>query len=125
AFTFVLVLATVGGVAIARWATRTGLALAQAVERLADGDDNAPLPQTSVTEIARLTDAFETLRRRLAQRKLDQASAEEELRTLNLDLEQRVAARTAELQEAVEALESQTLHDALTGLPNRVLLRDR
>jgi diguanylate cyclase (GGDEF)-like protein len=37
----------------------------------------------------------------------------------------RLAARTAEHERAEEALEHQTMHDALTGLPNRALFSDR
>ncbi|HSM10946.1 MAG TPA: EAL domain-containing protein [Lysobacter sp.] len=54
------------------------------------------------------------------------------LRKLNAELEQRVAIRTAELsqqiavREQVEAqLKHQVMHDPLTGLPNRLYLRDR
>ncbi|MBA3486997.1 MAG: diguanylate cyclase, partial [Lysobacter sp.] len=54
------------------------------------------------------------------------------LRKLNAELEQRVVSRTAELseqiavREQVEAtLKHQVMHDPLTGLPNRLYLRDR
>jgi diguanylate cyclase (GGDEF)-like protein len=56
----------------------------------------------------------------------------EDLLRLNADLEQRVHARTSELSEQIvvreqveEQLKHQVMHDPLTGLPNRVYLRDR
>lgn len=56
----------------------------------------------------------------------------EALHALNADLEQRVQTRTRELRreisvrEQVEAqLKHQVMHDPLTGLPNRLYLRDR
>ncbi|NUS38557.1 MAG: EAL domain-containing protein [Lysobacter sp.] len=56
----------------------------------------------------------------------------EALRKLNAELEQRVQERTRELRqqitvrEQVEAkLKHQVMHDPLTGLPNRLYLRDR
>ncbi|KAF0192117.1 MAG: signal transduction protein containing a membrane domain an EAL and a GGDEF domain [Gammaproteobacteria bacterium] len=51
--------------------------------------------------------------------------AEKELLDLQASLEQRVVRRTKELAAANERLEYQALHDALTDLPNRVLLKDR
>ena len=63
---------------------------------------------------------------------LQRRRSAEALRELNADLERRVAERTSELsaqiavREQVEAkLQHQVMHDPLTGLPNRLYLRDR
>jgi diguanylate cyclase (GGDEF)-like protein len=58
--------------------------------------------------------------------------AADALREANASLEQRVEKRTSELREQIAVREQveaqlhhQVMHDALTGLPNRVYLRDR
>ncbi|WP_330969256.1 putative bifunctional diguanylate cyclase/phosphodiesterase [Lysobacter sp. A3-1-A15] len=63
---------------------------------------------------------------------LQRRNSAEALRRLNAELEQRVQVRTRELREQiavreqVEAqLKHQVMHDPLTGLPNRLYLRDR
>lgn len=61
---------------------------------------------------------------------LDEARVQTEnyqrqLESLNAELEQRVQARTAELQAANAELQRLALYDALTGLPGRRLIIDR
>ncbi|WP_189091078.1 putative bifunctional diguanylate cyclase/phosphodiesterase [Deinococcus ruber] len=50
---------------------------------------------------------------------------ERELRDSTVRLEQRVLERTRELERFTAQLQHSTLHDELTGLPNRVLLMNR
>jgi diguanylate cyclase (GGDEF)-like protein len=63
---------------------------------------------------------------------LQRRRAAELLRQANAELEHRVEERTVELREQIQVrknieaqLQHQVMHDALTGLPNRIYLRDR
>lgn len=63
---------------------------------------------------------------------LQRRRAAELLHQANAELEHRVEARTLELREQIAVrehiegqLQHQVMHDALTGLPNRIYLRDR
>ncbi len=63
---------------------------------------------------------------------LQRRHSAESLRRLNADLEDRVVERTRELSEQIEVreqveakLKHQVMHDPLSGLPNRLYLRDR
>lgn len=51
--------------------------------------------------------------------------AEDQLHKLNQQLEDRVRARTAELESVTRQLQYEALHDALTGLPNRTMFSRR
>jgi len=55
----------------------------------------------------------------------EQRATEKALRTLNQELEARVAERTAELRKSKEQMEKAAMHDPLTGLPNRRYLEQR
>lgn len=63
---------------------------------------------------------------------LQRRRQDEVLRMLNIQLEQRVHERTRELRQQIvvreqveEQLKHQVMHDSLTGLPNRLYLRER
>jgi len=90
------------GVLAARWLTEPLAALARAAQRLADGDNAAPLPRSSVTEIAALTADFGAMRDSLTARTAERAQAERALVRANRELEE-AAARALELAAAADS----------------------
>jgi signal transduction histidine kinase len=90
------------GVLVARWLTAPLAALARVARRLADDDSAAPLPESTVTEIAALTADFGAMRDRLTARTEEREQAEQALLQANRQLEH-TAARASELAEAAES----------------------
>lgn len=106
-------------------ALRPLLALMAGAERVARGDLSKPVPVPSKDEIGQLTHCFNGMMSELERNIAAKDEALAQLRDLNKSLEARVHERTAELATANSELEYLALHDPLTGLPNRALLRDR
>jgi signal transduction histidine kinase len=82
----VLFLATIGmlgvGVGVARWLVAPLATLARAAGQLAAGDDHAPLPRSTVAEVAHLAGSFGEMRGRLAERTAERDTAEQKIRFL-------------------------------------------
>lgn len=115
------------GLALLDWvkwnAPRTARILLSGTARLEDAVD--AINQTQVHRLVlkpwRAEDLLQTLRAAARALLLERSHEQllEELRRLNLELEQRVADRTRELEVANDALREMALTDPLTGLSNR------
>ena len=100
--------------------------LQTAARQIAQGDFKAYIPEQGNDELTLLTHSFNTMRRELQIATEMRAEFEKQLVTLNLELEDRVVSRTAELGVALEEANKANAavayladHDALTGLMNR------
>jgi PAS domain S-box-containing protein len=91
--------------------------LSQAASALAAGEPDAPLPHSSVNEIATLSQAFQTMRSRLASQSREQVQAESSLRLAKAELEVRVDERTRELREDLQ--ERKQIEQTLNETRNR------
>ena len=100
-------------------------ALMAGAERVARGELGKPVPVPSKDEIGQLTHCFNGMMSELERNIAAKDEALSQLRDLNKSLEARVHERTAALATANSELEYLALHDSLTGLPNRALMRDR
>jgi diguanylate cyclase (GGDEF)-like protein/PAS domain S-box-containing protein len=98
----------------------TSIMTHETIGRRKDGD-TLPI-EIAISELTRSEGRlFIAIVRDITERK----RSEEELKALHDDLERRVIKRTKELASLNQELEHQALHDALTELPNRLLLQDR
>ena len=97
-----LALAVLAGWWIAGKFTDTLAMISRAATALAMGDSREPLPNSRISELAALTNAFGGMRDRLAARTLEREKAEHELRISKDELEKRVEARTSELSAELE-----------------------
>lgn len=95
-FAAVLIGGAVVGVVLAGWLSgrlaRPIRDLADSARRIASGERHAAIPVSGHDEIATLADEFNIMAERLRER-------EDEINTLNRTLEEKVASRTAELEE--------------------------
>ncbi len=100
----VLVLGAV--VVVASRLALPAIRLTAAAERLAAGDDAAPVPETGSEEFRRLSRAFNAMNAQRAARLAELRASQEGLRWLNAELEDEVARRTAELAAARDSAEA-------------------
>lgn len=120
-----LLLIGVFSLALAYYLTRGLNALQLGTQRIAAGDLGYQIDVHGKDELGQAARAFNDMSLRLLQLNAQRAQREEEIRSLNQALEQRVADRTMQLQDVNQQLVFQAMHDMLTGLPNRALFQDR
>lgn len=99
--------------------------LTSGAKRVARGELRVAVARSSGDELGQLAASFNEMMRDLDETQIQRTQALDELRALNRTLEMRVEERTRAIEAANRRLQQIALYDALTGLPNRTLLRDR
>lgn len=120
-----LLLTGVFTLALAYYLTRGLHALQRGTRQIARGGLGYQIEVHGQDELGQAARDFNDMSARLAQLNAQRVQKEEEILQLNQALEQRVADRTVQLQNANAQLEFQAMHDMLTGLPNRALFQSR
>ena len=100
-------------------------ALKAASQRVAAGDFGYQIEVKGKDELAQTASSFNEMSSHIRTSYDERKRAEDEVRKLNEELEERVNQRTVQLSTLNEELEHQSFHDALTNIPNRILFQDR
>ncbi|MGL5832269.1 MAG: ATP-binding protein [Waterburya sp.] len=101
-----LIVAVLLGLITSRWITQPILKLGQASSAIAQGDLNQQVPATGIVELGILSHAFNEMAQQLQASFAKLASTNEELDSVNQELEIRVECRTVELEQAKNLAES-------------------